>query len=313
MSSILQDRHGRKASYLRVSVTDRCNLRCTYCAGAGDFIPHPDILRYEEIITFMDMARNMGIEKVRFTGGEPFVRKGFADFLVEAATRFPEMELCVTTNGTMLVNDVERLAAAGIRRLNISLDTLDKEKYARITGRDLFDRTRSCIDRCLDAGMTVKVNAVAMKGINDDELPAFVEFARNNPVDMRFIEFMPVGLENGWRDSAVWRAADILADAEKVAVLHPVDTDECPQHGPARMFTIDGGKGRLGLISPIPIIFAIPATGCVSPPTATCAPVFFPTRFTGCVRPCVMKSSASRPWRRSSAVPAATSPSGTSC
>lgn len=250
MSSILQDRHGRKASYLRVSVTDRCNLRCTYCAGAGDFIPHPDILRYEEIITFMDMARNMGIEKVRFTGGEPFVRKGFADFLVEAATRFPEMELCVTTNGTMLVNDVERLAAAGIRRLNISLDTLDKEKYARITGRDLFDRTRSCIDRCLDAGMTVKVNAVAMKGINDDELPAFVEFARNNPVDMRFIEFMPVGLENGWRDSAVWRAADILADAEKVAVLHPVDTDECPQHGPARMFTIDGGKGRLGLISP---------------------------------------------------------------
>ena len=250
MHSILQDRHGRKASYLRVSVTDRCNLRCTYCAGAGDFIPHPDILRYEEILDFMGMAHSMGIEKVRFTGGEPFVRKGFSDFLIQAATRFPDMELCVTTNGTLIGDEVERLAASGIKRLNISLDTMDPEKFARITGRDLFARTRGAIDRCLDAGMVVKVNAVAMRGVNEDELPGFVEFARTRPLDVRFIEFMPVGLENGWQDSAVWKADEILAEARKSATLTPVHTEDCPQHGPARMFTIEGGLGRLGVISP---------------------------------------------------------------
>lgn len=250
MHTILEDRHGRKASYLRVSVTDRCNLRCTYCAGAGDFIPHPDILRYEEILEFMDMAQGLGIEKVRFTGGEPFVRKGFGDFMVEAATRFPEMELCATTNGTLIADEVEKLAAAGVRRLNISLDTMDRAKFERITGRDLFDSVRDSIDRCLAAGMRVKVNAVAMKGVNDNELAEFMEFARTHPLDMRFIEFMPVGLGNGWQDSAVWTAEDILAGAKELAELHPVDSEESPQHGPARMFTIEGGLGRLGLISP---------------------------------------------------------------
>ncbi len=196
MHKPLLDEHGRKASYMRVSVTDRCNLSCTYCAGEGQkFIPHPEILRYEEILELMELAVKLGVEKVRFTGGEPFVRKGFADFMVAAAGRFPDVDLCVTTNGVLIGKHVEGLAKAGIRRVNISLDTLDPVRFKSITGHDHFHTVRENIERCVDAGMTVKVNAVAMKGVNDDEMPDFIEFARSMPLDMRFIEFMPVGLE----------------------------------------------------------------------------------------------------------------------
>lgn len=251
MHTPLLDQHGRTASYMRVSVTDRCNLRCTYCAGeAKNFIPHPDILRYEEILDLMELAVKLGVEKIRFTGGEPFVRKGFADFLVSAAERFPNVDLCMTTNATLIGEHVKRLADAGIRRVNISLDTMIPGKYREITGRDEFHTVRANIDRCLEADMKVKVNAVAMRGVNDDELPAFVEFARSNPVDMRFIEFMPVGTENGWDDSLVWCASDILAEAEKLADLEAVTGKDGGRKGPARMFSIVGGKGRIGLISP---------------------------------------------------------------
>ncbi|QGY38866.1 GTP 3',8-cyclase MoaA [Pseudodesulfovibrio cashew] len=251
MHKILEDTHGRTVSYLRVSVTDRCNLRCTYCAGEGqEFIPHPDILRYEEILDFIGMVVDMGIEKIRFTGGEPFVRKGFGDFMIEAAKRYPDLDLCVTTNATLIKDYVKPLAEAGIRRVNISLDTLDPEKFKRITGRDHFAEVRANIDRCLEAGMRVKINAVAMRGFNDDELPAFVEFARENPLDMRFIEFMPVGLETGWDDATVWKAEEILTEAETYAELVPLTEDDKCQHGPARVFNIKGGKGRIGLISP---------------------------------------------------------------
>ena len=165
MHAPIQDSHGRTASYMRFSVTDRCNLRCTYCAGEGmEFIPHPDILRYEEILNLMSIAEGFGVEKVRFTGGEPFVRKGFADFMITAAKRFPEMELCVTTNATLIGEHVKRLSDAGVKRLNISLDTMNREKYETITGRDMFHTVMDNIERCLDAGMAVKVNSVAMKG-----------------------------------------------------------------------------------------------------------------------------------------------------
>jgi cyclic pyranopterin phosphate synthase len=251
MHKLLEDGHGRKASYMRVSVTDRCNLHCTYCAGEGrEFIPHPDILRYEEILELMDMATRLGVVKFRFTGGEPFVRKDFADFMIAAAARFPGVDMCVTSNATLIGDHVDRLAAAGIRRVNISLDTLDPAKFVQITGHDLFASVRDNIDRCLEAGMAVKVNAVAMKGVNDNELPAFVEFASSRPLDMRFIEFMPVGLETGWSDAGVWKAEDILAQASTLAELTPAQGEGCALGGPARMFDIKGGKGRIGLISP---------------------------------------------------------------
>lgn len=178
------------------------------------------------------------------------MRKGFTDFMVEAARRFPGVDLCVTTNATLIGDSVERLADAGIKRVNISLDTLDPVRFRRVTGNDLFHAVRSNIDRCIKAGMRVKVNAVAMRGVNEVEIGDFVDFARNNPLDMRFIEFMPVGLETGWDDSLVWKAEEILADAGKHARLIPVDNGPGGQHGPARMFDIEGGKGRIGLISP---------------------------------------------------------------
>jgi cyclic pyranopterin phosphate synthase len=251
MHKSLEDSHGRKASYMRISVTDRCNLRCTYCAGEGcDFIPHSEILRYEEILDLIGMSVDFGVEKIRFTGGEPFVRKGFTDFMVEASSRFPKLDLCVTTNATLLGDSVERLAQAGVRRVNISLDTLDPAKFLHITGSDLYSTVRANIDRCLDAGMMVKVNAVAMKGFNDNELPDFIEFATTHAIDMRFIEFMPVGLDTGWKDDSVWKAEDILAEAGKLAQLLPATDGSGKQNGPARMFDISGGKGRIGLISP---------------------------------------------------------------
>ncbi|MCJ2164500.1 MULTISPECIES: GTP 3',8-cyclase MoaA [unclassified Pseudodesulfovibrio] len=251
MHHILEDTHGRTVSYMRISVTDRCNLRCTYCAGEGmQFIPHPDILRYEEIAGFIGMARNLGVQKIRFTGGEPFVRKGFGEFMADTAIRFKDMDLCVTTNGTLFGDEIERLARAGVKRVNISLDTLDAKRFESITGRDQYAVVRENIDRCLEAGMKLKINAVAMKGVNDDELPGFVEFARTHPVDFRFIEFMPVGLETGWDDGLVWTAEDILAEAGKLAELVPVSAAGERRHGPARMFDIKGGKGRIGLISP---------------------------------------------------------------
>ncbi|ADU61939.1 MAG: GTP 3',8-cyclase MoaA [Pseudodesulfovibrio sp.] len=251
MHKLLEDNHGRKASYMRISVTDRCNLRCTYCAGEGqEFVPHSDILRYEEILELMDMATRLGMVKFRFTGGEPFVRKGFADFLIAAAARFPGVDMCVTTNATLIGEHVDRLASSGVRRVNISLDTLDPEKFHRVTGFDKYDVVRANIDRCLDAGMVVKVNAVAMKGINDGELPGFIEFARSRPLDMRFIEFMPVGLETGWSDHSVWKAEDILAQASALAELVPSGGEGNVPGGPARTFDIVGGQGRIGVISP---------------------------------------------------------------
>lgn len=251
MHKLLEDRHGRKASYMRVSVTDRCNLRCTYCAGEGQqFIPHPEILRYEEIMSLIELARGLGVEKVRFTGGEPFVRKGFGDFMVAAAGRFPDLDLCVTTNATLIGKYIDSLANAGIKRVNISLDTLDRKRFEEVTARDEFLKVQENILRCLDAGMKVKVNAVAMRGINDNELEDFVAFARTHPLDMRFIEFMPVGLETGWDDSRVWRSEDLLEEASRFATLEPSSNNGDGHHGPARMFTIQGGLGRIGVISP---------------------------------------------------------------
>lgn len=249
----LTDVQGRAVNYLRLSVTDRCNLRCIYCAGGPrTFIPHRDILRYEECGLLMDLAQRLGMRKVRLTGGEPFVRKGFADFLVHSLRRFPKLDLRVTTNATLLAPHVERLARAGLRRVNISLDTLDPQRFARITGQDMFDRVRSAMDACLEAGITVKINAVALAGINDDELPAFVELARTRPVDVRFIECMPVGqgVDQGVGETPPWTACRILSEAARHAELEPVERGD-PDRGPARMYRIDGGPGRLGVISPL--------------------------------------------------------------
>ncbi|WP_320174690.1 GTP 3',8-cyclase MoaA [Maridesulfovibrio sp.] len=247
---VLTDKIGRTVNYLRLSVTDRCNLRCMYCV-TKDFkhIPHPDILRYEEMLRLVDLAASMNISKLRLTGGEPFARKGFMDFISQVMNSHPELDLRITTNGTLIEPLVPELKKIGVSRLNISLDTLDRETFKEVTGRDHLNDVLASITTCLSAGIRVKVNAVAMKGINDKELSSFIDFARENPIDMRFIEFMPMGDETK-SDSRFWSADDILEQGREYVNLIPVKRT-AENRGPARMYSIEGGKGRLGLISPV--------------------------------------------------------------
>lgn len=249
---MLIDSHGRKVSYLRLSITDRCNLRCLYCRteDAWTFLPHEQILSYEEMFELVDVARVAGVEKVRLTGGEPFARKGFVSFVGRLHGKYPDLDLRITTNGTLLEDRVGELRAAGISVLNISLDTLERRKFETITGVDAYDRVRAGIKACLRGGVRVKVNVVALKGINDEELPGFVDFARVHGLDVRFIEFMPIGYRSRWSADNYWPAPDIIAAVEKLVPLREV-REASGNSGPARMYAIDGGSGRIGVISAV--------------------------------------------------------------
>lgn len=248
----MMDTYGRHVSYLRLSVTDRCNLRCFYCRKKEDlqFIPHNKILRYEEMLRLIHAVRDLGVSKVRLTGGEPFVRREFLGFLEQACTLFPEMDFRLTTNGTYLSNNAERLRRMGLQYVNISLDTLDRQRYAEITGRDMFDRVWEGIHAALAAGLRVKLNAVALRSFTAEELEGFIAFALQHPVDVRFIEFMPIGAGTSWEEGQYWSAEELVAAAQAVTPLEPVRAHDC-NHGPARMYKLLQGQGRLGVISPL--------------------------------------------------------------
>lgn len=246
----LSDARGRSVSYLRLSVTDRCNLRCLYCdSRMRQWLRHDEVLRYEEFLELMGLGLKLGIGKVRLTGGEPFARKGFMDFVEAARLRYPALDLRLTTNATLLAPFAPRLAQAGVSRINISLDTLDPATFARVTGQDLYPEVRRGIDACLEAGIRVKLNAVAMRGVNDGELAGFLALARELPIDVRFIEYMPMG-GSEWKPEQVWRATDILAEAKTLAEFIPVERGS-GDSGPAQMYAIKGGAGRFGLITPL--------------------------------------------------------------
>ena len=249
---MLIDSHGRKVSYLRLSITDRCNLRCLYCRPQDEwtFIPHQEILSFEEMAELVDVAKQAGVEKVRLTGGEPFARKDFIPFVGRLHVKYPDLDLRITTNGTLLAGRVDELREAGISCLNISLDTLQRKKFEEITKTDGYDQVRAGIDACLKGGLRVKVNVVALKGINDDELPGFVDFAREKGVDVRFIEFMPIGYQSRWSRENYWPAEEIIAEVEKLVPLEEV-LEASRNSGPARMYGISGGSGRIGVISAV--------------------------------------------------------------
>jgi len=247
---LLADARGRGVSYLRLSVTDRCNLRCLYCdRQMRHVLSHFDVMRYEEMLELMGLSLSLGIGKVRLTGGEPFARRDFMGFVETARQRFPSLKLRLTTNGTLLAPFAPRLAAAGVDRVNISLDTLDRATFERVTGQDMLDRVLEGMHACLDAGIQVKLNAVALRGVNDHELAGFLDLARRLPVDVRFIEFMPMG-GAAWAPEQVWSAADILSEAGRLAPLAPLPRDAADA-GPAQMYAIEGGLGRFGLITPL--------------------------------------------------------------
>jgi len=263
----LVDVHGRVMRYLRISVTDRCNLNCRYCrTEKTPFIPHGDILRFEEIETIIGIAAGFGVHKVRFTGGEPFARRGFLEFLERLHERHPGLGLRLTSNGTMLGGDVlPRLRAMGAS-INLSLDTLDRQTYAAITGRDALPDVLTALERILALGIPLKINAVAMRGVNDHQLPALAALAMEHPVDVRFIEFMPIGGESIWSNDLFWPGADILAAARRHWTLVPNEvrrggtlrelSEAAEEHGPARLWKLRDSEGRLsqgsfGLISAV--------------------------------------------------------------
>ncbi len=246
------DKYGRGVSYLRLSVTDRCNLNCFYCRDSRifKFMPHDYILRYEEMLRVISAAQECGVSKLRLTGGEPFVRKGFTSFLEMICADHPEMDMRITTNATLLSGEMHKLKNKGLGHLNISLDTLDRKKYAKITGRDLYSSVRDAIDEGLAEGLRLKVNVVAMRGVNDDELSDFIQFALDYPLDVRFIEFMPIGGKTLWNQDFHWPCEDIVRDAGELTHLEPINSRN-KTSGPAKLYSLPQGQGRLGVISPL--------------------------------------------------------------
>jgi cyclic pyranopterin phosphate synthase len=244
----LIDTHGRHIRYVRVSITDRCNLRCRYCMPPSgvEWIPHDRIMRYEEYLRMIRICSSRGVDKVRITGGEPLVRRGIKEFIENIREIEGVKDLSLTTNGVLLSSMAHDLKAAGLSRLNISLDTLNKDKFIHITGVDAFDRVIAGIQSAVDAGFQpVKINVVAIRGFNDDEIPSFAGLTRRYDVEVRFIELMPMGCATRYGDCEVIASPEIRRMiAEKYGPLEDVRYD----HGPARVYRIKGAPGRIGLI-----------------------------------------------------------------
>lgn len=245
------DPYRRGLNYLRISVTDRCNLRCIYCNPRlpGKKVLHKEVLRYEEILRIARIGVCLGITKIRVTGGEPLVRKGCCDFLDRLAEIAGLTDLSLTTNGVLLSQYLERIAGAGIKRLNISIDTLNPEKYARITGYDAFDSVWNGIRQALDLGFSpIKLNAVAIRGVNDDELSDLAALSLTYPVHVRFIELMPIGKAGAISEKPLL-THEIKEKIESLGELVPIRRDRLD--GPARRFKFRDAPGEIGFISPV--------------------------------------------------------------
>ena len=209
---MLLDPYKRKINYLRISVTDRCNLRCRYCMPEEGIplISHQDILTYEEILRIVRVFASEGISKVRLTGGEPLVRKGIVDFVSRLSQIEEIKDLSLTTNGLLLKDLAEVLRQAGLKRVNISLDSLKRERFYQITRRDDFERVWSGIEEALRVGLTpIKINMVAIKGLNDDEIEAFAQLTSQLPLTVRYIEYMPSGNGEAWKETDILTIAQI--------------------------------------------------------------------------------------------------------
>jgi GTP 3',8-cyclase len=246
----LLDTFNRQISYLRISVTDRCNLRCIYCMPKEGLSPigHDDILRYEEILRVARSAAQKGISKIRVTGGEPLVRRGIIDFIGEL-NRIPGIaDLSITTNGVLLEACAEPLYRAGMRRINISLDTLNPEKYKKITRGGDINSVLVGISKARQAGFApIKINVVAMRNVNDDEAAEFARLTLDRPVHIRFIEFMPVAGQTLWEEAQFISSDELQERIRAIGPLIPLDADQ--KAGPAKMFQLEGAQGKLGFIT----------------------------------------------------------------
>jgi GTP 3',8-cyclase len=250
-NSKLIDPCNRRLNYLRISITDRCNLRCIYCVPHGFIpkLPHKEILSYEEILHIVRISVGLGISKVRITGGEPLVRKGVYGFLKRLTKIEGLLDISLTTNGVFLKHNINKIKSAGIKRINISLDTLNRKKYRKITGYDFFDQVWEGIELAHKMGFDpVKLNVVPLKGINDDELTNIAALSIDYPFHIRFIEYMPMGTNQMESDHHLL-FPEIKKCIHQFGKLIPVEKDM--NDGPAERFKFKSAKGEIGFIRPI--------------------------------------------------------------
>ena len=248
------DSHGRTATDLRVSLTDRCNLRCTYCMPAEglDWLPSPALLTDAEIVRLVRVAvERLGVTEVRFTGGEPLVRKGLVGIVEQVTALRPRPQVSLTTNGIGLTRIATGLRAAGLDRINVSLDTLDRARFIELARRDRLADVIDGLAAAAAAGLTpVKVNAVLMRGINEAEAPALLRWCLDRGYELRFIEQMPLDAQHGWRRDTMITAEEIFTALGTEFDLEP-EGEEIRGTAPAETFLVNGGPGRVGVIASV--------------------------------------------------------------
>ncbi len=250
---MLLDTYGRVATDLRVSLTDRCNLRCSYCMPPEglEWLPGPDLLTDDEVVRLVSVAVDQGVTEVRFTGGEPLLRRGLVSIVERVGRLQPRPRTSLTTNGIGLAKVAGALAAAGLDRVNVSLDTLDRERFTAIARRDRLADVLAGMAAAADAGLApVKVNAVLMRGVNDDEAPALLRWALGEGYRLRFIEQMPLDAQHGWDRATMVTADEILTSLTAAFDLAPVGQGERGS-APAEEWVVDGGPGRVGVIASV--------------------------------------------------------------
>ena len=257
-SEPLIDGHGRLISDLRVSVTDRCNFRCQYCMPAEGlpWLERADVLSFEEIARLVALFASLGVHDLRLTGGEPLVRRDFPRLLAMLAATDGLREVAITTNGYLLERDAAALVAAGQRaggaklRFNVSVDSLQRDRFYALTRRDALAQVLRGLEMLAQFPQAhpIKVNAVALRGFTEDEVPAFVELARTHPYEVRFIEFMPLDADRAWSSERVLSGAELHA---MIHALHPLQALEREPSATARVYRFADGQGRIGLISPV--------------------------------------------------------------
>jgi GTP 3',8-cyclase len=249
---LLIDGHGRRIADLRVSVTDRCNFRCQYCMPADGlpWLERDDVLSFEEIVRLVTLLADMGVHDVRLTGGEPLVRREFPR-LAGMLSSVPGVEdLSVTTNGYLLERDAEALVQAGINRFNVSIDSLQRDRFFEMTRRDALPRVLRGLEvlaRYPEAH-PIKVNAVAMRGFTEDAAVPFARFAREHPYEVRFIEFMPLDADHNWTPESVLSGDEIRA---AIHAVYPLEAEPREAHSTARVYRFADGKGKIGFINPV--------------------------------------------------------------
>jgi GTP 3',8-cyclase len=246
----LLDGHGRRIGDLRVSVTDRCNFRCQYCMPAEGlaWMERDDVLHFEEIERLVALLAAMGVSDVRLTGGEPLVRRDFPTLVGMLAPLVED--LSITTNGYLLERDAEALVRAGATRFNVSIDSLQRDRFFEMTRRDALPRVLCGLE--VLAGFPeahpIKVNAVAMRGFTEDEVLPFARFAREHPYEVRFIEFMPLDADHAWTPDSVLSGEEIRSIIEREWALEPVEREP---HATARVYRFADGRGSIGFINPV--------------------------------------------------------------